>query len=459
MDAGGAVVAELQRELGPAAVVTDPDVIASHVVDWTGRWRGTSPAVLRPSTGAEVAAIVATAGRHGASLVPQGGNSGLVGGSVPRRHDQLVLDLRRLDRLGEVDGASAQVTAGAGVTLAALSAHVAPFGLAFGVDLGARDVATIGGMVATNAGGNHVVRYGPMRHQVLGVDAVLADGTSLSVNPGGLLKDNTGYDLAGLLCGSEGTLAVITAARLRLVRPPEASVAAMLAYGSVADALAAAAVLAGVPDLLALEVMLGSGLALVAHHRGRKPPVPASSPAVLLAEIGGSSRTSSLEATLARAVGAGPEPLASAVAPDDASRGRLWAWREEHPAAAAALGVVHKADVTVPAPAMESFLLSVPQLVEAVAPGSTTLLYGHVGDGNVHVNVVGPAADDDRVVDAVLDHVVAHEGSVSAEHGIGVAKRGWLVRQRGQATVDAMAAIKGALDPRGTLNPGVLLPA
>jgi FAD/FMN-containing dehydrogenase len=457
MDAGDAVVAELQRQLPPAAVVTDPDVVASHVVDWTGRWRGTSPAVLRPSTGAEVAAMVAAAGRHGASLVPQGGNTGLVGGSVPH-HDQLVLDLRRLDQLGEVDGASAQVTVGAGVTLAALSAHVAPAGLAFGVDLGARDVATIGGMVATNAGGNHVVRHGPMRHQVLGVDAVLADGTSLSVNPGGLLKDNTGYDLAGLLCGSEGTLAVITAARLRLVRPPEASVAAMLAYRSVAEALTAAAVLGRVPDLLALEIMLGSGLALVAHHRGRKPPVPASSPAVLLAEVGGSSRTSALESALARAVGAGPEPLASAVAPDDATRGRLWAWREEHPAAAAALGVVHKADVTVPTSAMESFLLSVPQLVEGVAPGSTTLLYGHVGDGNVHVNVVGPAADDDRVVDAVLDHVLAHGGSMSAEHGVGVAKRSWLVRQRGQAAVDAMAAIKVALDPHGTLNPGVLLP-
>ena len=214
-----------REALGPAHVLVDPDVTAGYATDWTGRFRGAAPAVVRPGSTAEVAEVVALARRHRVALVPQGGNTGLVGGGVPLA-GEVVVSLGRLDRL-EVDGTAAQATAGAGVPLAALRAAAAAAGLAFGVDLGARDSATVGGMVATNAGGIHVLRHGAMRAQVVGVEAVLGTGAVVS-RLAGLVKDNTGYDLAQLLCGSEGTLGIVTAARLRLVAPPGQVVTALV---------------------------------------------------------------------------------------------------------------------------------------------------------------------------------------------------------------------------------------
>ncbi len=389
-------------------------------------------------------------------LVPQGGNTGLVGGAVPSG-GAAVVDLRRLDALGAVDLAAGQVTVGAGVSLAALRDHTAPSGLLPGVDLSARDTATIGGMVATNAGGVHVVRHGSMRAQVLGVEAVLGTGEVVRANLSGLLKDNTGYDLPGLLCGSEGTLAIVTSVRMRLVAAPSQRVAGLIGLPSVAAAVDALTTLRGLSSLHALEVMLGPGLEAVATHLGQRPPLDPPPPCAVLVELAGSG--AGLVEELAGAVTAlGPAVTASAVADDSAGVARLWRWREAHPEAAAASGLVHKADVTVPAPGLPAFVAAVGGVVEAVAPGALTLVYGHLADGNLHVNVVGPPADDERPIDAVLALVLEHGGSVSAEHGIGAAKRHWLVRQRGKAAVAAMAAIKAALDPDGILNPGVLLP-
>ena len=209
------VLEALTVAVGAEHVLTDSEVVGAYTVDWTGRFRGAAPAVVRPGTRSEVAAVVRICDDARIAIVPQGGNTGLVGGSVPLA-GEVVVSLRRLDALGPVDVASAQVTAGAGVTLARLQAHARAAGWDFGVDLGARDSATVGGMVATNAGGVHVLRHGPMRRQVVGVRAVLADGSVVD-RLDGLEKDNTGYDLSGLLCGSEGTLAVVTDARLRLV--------------------------------------------------------------------------------------------------------------------------------------------------------------------------------------------------------------------------------------------------
>ena len=451
-------LAEVRSALGEPAVITDPDVVAGSVVDWTGRWRGHACAVVRPHDAEGVAVIVRAARRHGVALVPQGGNTGLVGGSIPHA-GEAVLDLRRLDRLEPVDPAARQVTAGAGVTLAALHAHAAAAGLGFAVDLGARDAATVGGMVATNAGGLHVVRYGSMRSQLLGLDAVLGSGAVVRVNPAGLVKDNTGYDLAGLLCGSEGTLGVVTAARLRLVTPPSAMATALVGFTSIDAAVASVAGLGALPSLYALEIVLGPGLDVVAAHLGHPPPLRPSPAAAVLVEVGGDTDPTP---ELAGAVDALAGVTDAAVASDDWTRAALWRWREAHPEAAAAIGTVHKADVTVPLDRMSAFLTAVPVTVERVLPGAVVLSYGHLGDGNIHVNLVGPPGSaieaGSAAIDAVLDLVLEAGGSVSAEHGIGVAKRAWLERQRGASAVAAMRAIKAALDPDGILNPAVLLP-
>jgi FAD/FMN-containing dehydrogenase len=450
-----AFLAAARATLGEPGVLTDPGLTEGYAVDWTRRWRSVAQAVVRPATTDQVEALVLAARRHGVALVPQGGNTGLVGGSVPRTGAEVVLSLRRLEDLAPVDVLASQVTTGAGVTLAMLQAHAAAAGLAFGVDTGARDSATIGGMVATNAGGVHVVRHGPMRAQLVGIEAVLGTGAVVS-RLGGLVKDNTGYDLAQLLCGSEGTLAVVTKARLRLVADEPHVVVALLALAGVAEAVSLAAGLRHeVAEVRALEVMEGESMRTVASHLGADPPVAPDAAAFLLVEAAGrADPTPALAAATARHAASAH----AAVGMERADRERLWRWREAHPEAAAALGVVLKFDVTIPAAAIAEFCARVSTRLASGWPGATTLLYGHVGDGNVHVNVVGPEPDDDAVDDAVLELVVDLGGSISAEHGIGVAKRAWLARDRSAEEVAAMRAIKHALDPDGIMNPGVLLP-
>ena len=458
MDSGAELDAFLEAAraaVGESDVLTDPDLTEGYSVDWTRRWRSSAPAVVRPATTGQVAALVTAARCHGVALVPQGGNTGLVGGSVPRTGAEVVLSLRRLDHVGPVDVLAGQVTAGAGVTLATLQAHAAAAGLAFGIDTGARESATVGGMIATNAGGVHVVRYGPMRAQVVGVEAVLGTGGLVS-RLAGLVKDNTGYDLGQLLCGSEGTLGVVTGVRLRLVGDEPHLVVALLGLAGVAEAVSLASALRHeVSEVQALEMMEGEGMRVVASHLGGPPPVAPDAGAFLLVEAAG--RVDPM-AALADAIVRHAASAPVAVGVERLDRERLWRWREAHPEAAAALGVVLKFDVTLPARAIAEFCAKVSARLASRWPGSTTLLYGHVGDGNIHVNVVGPDPDDDAVDDAVLDLVVDLGGSISAEHGIGVAKKAWLTRDRSEAEVDAMRAIKHALDPDGIMNPGVLLP-
>ena len=233
-----ALVAQLAEIVGPSHCLTDPDLRASYETDWTRRWSGTALAVVRPARPTEVAAVLRACADAGVGVVPQGGNTGLVGGSVPRG-GEVVLSLRRLDAIEEVDADAGEMTVGAGVTLAAAQSAARAAGWEVGVDFGARDTATIGGMVATNAGGVNVLRHGPMRRQTGGFEAVLADGTVLRRLPG-MPKDNTGYDLAGLLAGSEGTLAVMTRVRLRLVPRLARRAVGVIGLDSAADAVAAA---------------------------------------------------------------------------------------------------------------------------------------------------------------------------------------------------------------------------
>ena len=422
-------------------VVDDPDVVAGYSIDWTGRWRGRAAAVARPRTTDEVAEVLA----HGAPVVPQGGNTGLVGGGVPLE-GEVVLSLRGLGGIRDVDPDAGQLTAGAGATIAGVQAAARAAGWEYGVDWGARDTATVGGSVATNAGGTRVLRFGDTRAQLLGVEAVLADGSVVS-HLGGLVKDNTGYDLAGLLCGSEGTLAVVTAARLRLVPRYEQRVVAVIGVASMSEAVALAGhVRRTVADVDAIEVLTDECRALV----GAPPPVAGGAALWVLVECAGHDDPT---AALAAAVG----DLSAAVAgpSEPGRRAELWHVRHAITEAINAIGPPVKLDVTLPGPSLAAFCDEVPSVVPSAA---RLWLFGHVADGNIHVNVTGVDPHDESVDDGVLRLVAEHGGSISAEHGIGRAKRPWLHLVRSDAEIAAMRAIKAALDPSGILNPGVLFP-
>jgi FAD/FMN-containing dehydrogenase len=453
-DTDDPLTGQLTRIVGASHVLTDPGLRARYESDWTGRYHGRASLVVRPSDTAEVAAVVSACRRAGAPLVPQGGNTGLVGGGVPR-DGEVVVSLERLRDLQPVDTAAGEVTVGAGVTLVRLQGQLHGSGFAFGVDLAARDSATIGGMIATNAGGVRVLRHGTMRAQVIGIEAVLADGRVLARLPG-LAKDNTGYHLPSLLTGSEGSLAVITRARLRLVPAREARVVAVIATDGTQAAMTAFARLRRLPTLEAAEILYPDGLELVRDHTGAVPPFAAGRGAYLLVECAGEQDPTD---ALAAAVAEMPAVADVAVATDGPGRARLWHLREAHTEAINAAGVPHKLDVTVPLGSLVAFERDVRATVRDVDPTARVILFGHVGDGNLHVNVLGPAADDGRVDGAVLQLVAAYGGSISAEHGIGTAKVGWLQLTRDAVDIAAMRAIKRALDPDGLLNPGVILPA
>ena len=456
------VVDDLASIVGRAHVLDDRDVIAGAVVDWTGRFRGTTPAVVRPADAEEVAGIVRWAAGAGVALVPQGGNTGLVGGGVPLR-GEVVVSTARLSAVGDVDRWSAQVTVGAGATLEAVQRHVASTTggvLEVAVDLAARGSATIGGMVATNAGGTRVLRHGPMRSQVAGVEAVLGTGAVVS-HLGGLLKDNTGYDLASLLCGSEGTLGIVTAVRLRLVASSTFRTTVLVAVTGVAEAMAcfAAARQGAAAALEGAELLFADGLALVCERLGLSPPfadgVTGAAGAYLLLEAAAGTDPTDL---LVDALGSVADAvLDTAVATGAARREELWRYREAHTEAINAVGVPHKLDVTLPLAGLPAFCDAVRATVASVAPEAHTFLFGHVGDGNVHVNVVGGDVPE-AVDEAVLALVAASGGSISAEHGIGTAKKAFLGLSRSAAEVEAFRSIKAALDPAGVLNPNVLLP-
>jgi FAD/FMN-containing dehydrogenase len=449
------LVESLREIVGERHCLTDAALRASYETDWTRRWTGTAAAVVRPGTVDEVSQVLLACVGAGASVVPQGGNTGLVGGAVPRE-GQVVLSTLRLSAIEELDADAGEVTVGAGATLASVQTVARPAGWDVGVDLGARDSATIGGMVATNAGGVNVLRHGPMRRQLIGFEAVLADGSVISRLPG-MPKDNTGYDLGGLLAGSEGTLAVITRVRLRLVPPSSLRAVAVIGFEDAGAAVAAAGRLRReVGSILALELFTDAGLDLVMRHASVAAPFPGRRPIYLLAEAG-SDAADPIDELLTALEAIGADDDAVAVASDPGGRHRLWQLRERHTEAVNAEGVPHKLDVSVPASRYAELVERAPQAVAAVDAQARTICYGHVGDGNVHVNVLGPTVDDE-VDDAVLELVLALGGSISAEHGIGRAKVAWLERDRGAATVAAMRALKAAWDPGGTLNPGVLLP-
>jgi FAD/FMN-containing dehydrogenase len=445
--------------VGPAHVLEDPDLTAAYEVDWTGRFRGRTAAVVRPASTEEVAGVLSLLHDEGRPVVLQGGNTGLVGGGIPH-HGEVVLSLTRLRDAGPVDPLTAQVTVGAGTTLAGVHQVAAGAGLAFGVDLAARDSATVGGMVATNAGGLRVIRYGDMRTNVVGIEAVLAGGSVLS-HLSGLTKDNTGYHLPSLFAGSEGTLGAVTKVRLRLVPRLDARATGLVAFAGVEPALAALAELRGRLSgcLEAAELFFAGGVALVCDHLGIPLPFPTPHPVYLLVEVA-ASHDPTEELAAAVLEGVGERALDGAVESDPAGRARLWRYREAHTEAVNAAGVPIKLDISLPGPAMADFVPRVHKAVAGAAVEARCVLFGHAGDGNLHVNVLGaPGGEAARnIEEAVLQLVADLGGSISAEHGIGVAKRPWLHLNRTPAEIAAFRAVKFALDPKGILNPDVLLP-
>ena len=364
-----------------------------------------------------------------------------------------------LQRLGGIsfDADRGEAIVGAGVRLDQLHQATRAEGWELGVDLSSRGSCTIGGMVATNAGGEHVIRYGPMLDQLIGVEAALADGSLVGRMPA-LRKDNSGYHWEGLLAGSEGTLGVITRVHLRLVPLLSERVVALVALDDLGAAMTVCGRLRRALDSLdALEVCFADGIELVRAHLGLPAPFTPPAPVIVLAECAGRHDAGeALVDRLAEVLNGAPEVRASAVATDARTRDRFWSYREGHAEAINAVGIPHKLDVTLPFDRFVEFEASVRARVAELASDARVVLFGHIGDGNLHVNVLGPPTADQTVDDAVLDLVIEMGGSISAEHGIGIAKRAALARSRPPGELAAMQALKRALDPRGILNPGVL---
>jgi FAD/FMN-containing dehydrogenase len=414
-----------REAVGANQVLTDSDMAAGYVRDWTGRWTGATSAVVRPGTVEEVQAVVRICHQYSMPLVPQGGNTGLVGGSIPH-HGEVVLSLRRLVRLGIVEERMGEVTVGAGVTVGALQAYARRSGLEYGVDLASRDSATVGGTIATNAGGMNVVANGDTRRQVLGLQVVFADG-SIGSRLDGVAKESVGPDPFHLMVGSEGTLGIITAARLRLLPPPEREPMVVLVG---VEGLGEGLRFLG-PGARAIEFFDRVCLETVIEHRGLSRPLRDDHPFYVLIE-------STDEPEI-------PERMEAVV------DRRLWAYRESITETLNQLGVPVKLDVAVPLDRIDEFAAAVYGL--GLAGG--VYLFGHLAEGNFHVNVVGNP-DPESVVDRVLGIVTLLGGVIASEHGIGVAKAGWWRRSTDPATLALNRRIKEALDPDGILNPEVL---
>jgi len=460
----------LAAVVGPTHVLAGGD-LAGWEQDWRKRYRGKALAVVRPSTTAQVAALVRACAAHGTALVPQGGNTGLVGGSVPDASGtQVLLSLSRLNRVRELDRANLTLTVEAGCILQIVQETAAAAGLLFPLSLAAEGSCTIGGNLASNAGGTQVLRYGNARELCLGLEVVTPQGEVWG-GLAGLRKDNTGYDLRDLFIGSEGTLGIITAATLKLYPAPAAVMTALAAVPSMAQAVAllqlAQARLG--PGLTGFEVMNGFSLALVRKHFPQlRQPLPATDWTVLLeqSDTEGEAHARTLFEGLLEAALEGGLITDAAVAESIEQSHAMWHLRESIPLAQAEEGLNIKHDIALPVSRIPAFVTETDAGLAARWPGLRLVNFGHLGDGNLHYNVQAPegqpAADflrdhEHAINGIVYDAVDAHGGSFSAEHGIGALKRDELARRKSPVAMQLMRAIKQALDPDGLMNPGRLL--
>jgi len=447
------LVDRLSDIVGPY-VSTDADVLASRSVDWTGRYRGHARALVRPGSSGEVGEVLKACRDAGVAVTVQGGRTSLVAGTVPEHRDVL-LSTERLTAIGDLDAAECEIRVQAGVTLAAVQQAAARAGLLFGVDLTARDSATIGGMASTNAGGLRAVRYGPMGAQVLGLEVVLPDGSVLQRHSQ-VRSDNTGYDLAALFVGAEGTLGVITAVDLRLHPQPARRVTAVCGFAELDALVSAGRSLAEVESIAALELIDGRAAALAADHLDVAPPVPGEW--LLLAELAGAA--DDLTERLAAALDGADLSAPAAVGVDAAAQQRLWQLRESLAEVVGLFGPPVKFDVSLPLSRIAEFTGCASALIARHAPQAVPLLFGHVGEGNLHLNVLRcDAGSEARIYPEMMEMIAAHGGNVSSEHGVGSRKRDYLTMSREPADIAVMRTIKDALDPTGYLNPAVLFDA
>lgn len=468
-----ALLDQLAALLGPQGFVTDRDLVTPWLTDWRERYHGESAALLAPRSTDEVEAIVRLAAAARVAIVPQGGNTGTVAGATPPADGSaLLLSLRRMNRIRSISAEDNAVIAEAGVILSDLHDAAAAIGRRFPLSLAAKGSATIGGLVSTNAGGTQVLRFGPMRALVLGIEAVLPDGSRFD-GLATLRKDNRGYDLRQLLTGAEGTLGIVTAASLRLV-PAIGSRA--VAWAGLPSPQAALTLLRRLEDrtgeaVESYELVPANALALVlANIPGARLPLADACPWNVLIEAvgsrGGQDPVEAVEQCLAAAIEDGLV-LDATIAANENQAEALWALRESISEAEKIDGASLKHDISVPVSDMPAFLERERDRVEASFPGSRIIAFGHLGDGNIHFNLLPPAGADRNAWMAehgpaastmVHDLVVQAGGSLSAEHGIGQAKLAEFARLTDPVRLAALRAIKQALDPLGIMNPGKLVP-
>lgn len=464
------VLERLREIVGPEGWVSGENATAPFLVEPRGRFHGAAALILRPGSTGEVAEIVRVCAENETGIVPQGGNTGLVGGAVPSADgSQVLMNLARMNRVREMDAENSTVTVEAGCVLAALQSAADATGCLFPLSLAAEESCQIGGNLATNAGGVHVVGYGTTRALTLGLEVVLPDGHVWN-GLRSLLKDNSGYDLKHLFVGSEGTLGIITAATMRLFPRPQQIVTAMAAVSSIRTALAAMTSLQAATGnrMVACEILSARSTEFCLRHLpDNRAPFRKPYPWTLLVEFHGG-----VGAELRSTVGAGLANLLESTGIHDAvlaetaaQSADLWRLRKGIPEAQTREGGSIKHDISVPPQRLEEFMERATSETEAALPGVRVVAFGHLGDGNLHFNLSQPEGGDrdmflgewERLSRIVHDIAIEVGGSISAEHGIGLAKSGELERLYSPVEIGLMRTLKAALDPKGIMNPGKLL--
>ncbi|MCA1426712.1 MULTISPECIES: FAD-binding oxidoreductase [unclassified Bradyrhizobium] len=461
------LIEQFRKIVGDRHAITDPTDIEPYVTEERNLFHGRSPLVLRPGSTAEVSAICKLASAHNIALVPQGGNTGLVGGQTPH-NGEVVVSLRRLDKIREVDTASNTMTVEAGVVLQIAQAKASEVDRLFPLSLGAEGSCTIGGNLSTNAGGTAALAYGVAREMTLGLEVVLADGRVLN-SLSKLKKDNTGYNLHNLFIGAEGTLGIITAATLKLFPKPRAIETAFVGLKSPAAALRLLTIAQGEAANALTSFELLSELAVdfsVRHGIDVRDPLAEKHPWYVLMELSSPSEDARtpLETILGRAM---EEEIVddAVIAASLAQRGAFWKLRDEMSAAQKPEGGSIKHDISVPVAAVPEFIAEADAAVVKLIPSARPVPFGHLGDGNLHYNVSQPIGADTadflarwHDVNAVVFEIVLRMGgSISAEHGIGVLKRDELPEVKDKTAIELMRSIKTMLDPLGIMNPGKVL--
>ncbi|KLO32186.1 FAD-binding oxidoreductase [Mycobacterium haemophilum] len=443
----------LKSVVGSSHVIVDPDVLAAHSVDHTGRYRGQARALVRPSTAEQVTEVLRVCRDAGVHVTVQGGRTSLVAGTVPE-HNDVLLSTERLRAISDVDTVERRLQVGAGATLAVVQSIATATGLVFGVDLAARDTATVGGMAATNAGGLRTVRYGNMAEQVIGLEVALPDG-SLLRRHSLVRRDNTGYDLPALLVGAEGTLGVITALDLRLHPAPSHRVTAVCGFADLEALVDTARMFRDVDGIAALELIDGRASALTRQHLAVGAPVDGDW--LLLVELAADHDQTDRLADLLMGAQMCGDP---AVGVDVAAQQRLWRVRESIADVLGVYGPPLKFDVSLPLSAISGFATDAAALIHAHisdVQAALPVLFGHIGEGNLHLNVLRCPLDREQALYvAMMDLIARVGGNVSSEHGVGSRKRAYLGMSREPADIAVMRTIKAALDPTGYLNAAVL---